>query len=158
GDPADAVGKRDRPGIARRVRVALRAVRKTVLRAEDPDHAVRDEPALRIRILKGDHVAHANGATCDRTIERDRADAERRNHRARVHLDGLESRNEEACVRKHAEDGRARNERGRHPHDRPEGMHGYACTADHVKLSVAERPWKALSAASVPVVGRVTWK
>jgi len=35
---------------------------------------------------------------------------------------------------------------------------GYACTADHVNVSVAERPWKALSAASVPVVGRLTWK
>ncbi|HMH39949.1 MAG TPA: hypothetical protein VK532_02025 [Gaiellaceae bacterium] len=34
----------------------------------------------------------------------------------------------------------------------------YACTADQVNVVLADRPWRTLSPASVPVDGKLTWK
>ena len=120
---AHPIGERNRPRVACCVRVALRAIGKAVRGLKNANHPVRDEPPLCVRILKSDDVANPYRGTGNRTIERDRADAERRHHRARVHLNRLESSQQKHRVRKHADDGHARKERYRRPRDRPEGKH-----------------------------------
>jgi hypothetical protein len=37
-------------------------------------------------------------------------------------------------------------------------VRSYACVADQVKVVLTAKPWRRLSPASVPVVGKLTWK
>src|SRR6476661_6250474 len=73
-DAADLAGKANRPGVAPRIRIALRAICEPAGRLKDVDDAVRDEATLHVWIGEGDHVAGSYVACRDRAVEREAPD------------------------------------------------------------------------------------
>ena len=128
-------------------------------RRDDGDDPVRDHATLYVGVVERDHVADPDVLRRNRAVYGKPTDGDRRRHRARIDRDRPVAAGDQSRVEDGEGDGRPRTEANRHLAHRPEGpphRSPYACVADQVNVVLADRPWRALSPASVPVVGKLT--